>query len=180
MPQQDLVILFPIWACMALVTLVLTQASQGPGYSIPHKSFTLTRDLWSHSGPQTKWLLWFPLWASPLPGDSGHPLGFTWALCLVLSWSAPGSGDWSPPGLHLDLVNPVATCTSPGPCDCGPTWTSPGPGGSGSHMGLSWTWFLWSQSGLTWNTMTVIHFWSFPGPVDTGPYLGIIGTWILS
>ena len=26
MPNQDLVILFPIWACMALVTLVLTQA----------------------------------------------------------------------------------------------------------------------------------------------------------
>ena len=24
MPHQDLVILFPIWACMALVTLVLT------------------------------------------------------------------------------------------------------------------------------------------------------------
>ena len=27
MPHQDLVILFAIWACMALVTLVLTQAS---------------------------------------------------------------------------------------------------------------------------------------------------------
>ena len=43
-----------IWACMALVTLVLTQASLGPGYSIPHLGLTLTRDLWSHSGPQTK------------------------------------------------------------------------------------------------------------------------------
>ena len=31
-------ILFPIWACMALVTLVLTQASLGPGYSIPHRA----------------------------------------------------------------------------------------------------------------------------------------------
>ena len=29
MPQQDLVILFPIWAYMDLVTLVLTQASLG-------------------------------------------------------------------------------------------------------------------------------------------------------
>ena len=47
-------ILFPIWACMALVTLVLTQASLGPGYSIPHLGLTLSRDLWSHSGPQTK------------------------------------------------------------------------------------------------------------------------------
>ena len=44
----------PIWACMALVTLVLTQASLGPGYSIPHLGLTLTRDLWSHYGPQTK------------------------------------------------------------------------------------------------------------------------------
>ena len=79
MPHQDLVILFPIWACMALVTLVLTQASLGPGYSIPHLGLTLTRDLWSHSGPQTKLVTLVPLWASPLPGDAGHPLGFTWA-----------------------------------------------------------------------------------------------------
>ena len=79
MPHQDLVILFPIWACMALVTLVLTQASLGPGYSIPHVGLTLTRDLWSHSGPQTKLVTLVPLWDSPLPGDSGHALGFTWA-----------------------------------------------------------------------------------------------------
>ena len=79
MPQQDLVILFPIWACMALVTLVLTQASLGPGYSIPHLGLTLTRDLWSHSWPQTKLVTLVPHWASPLPDDTGHPLGFTWA-----------------------------------------------------------------------------------------------------
>ena len=54
MPHQDLVILFPIWAFMALVTLVLTQASLGPEFSIPHLGLTLTRDLWSHSGPKTK------------------------------------------------------------------------------------------------------------------------------
>ena len=54
MPHQDLVILFPIWASMALVTLVLTHASLGPGYSIPHLELTLTRDLSSHSWPQTK------------------------------------------------------------------------------------------------------------------------------
>ena len=45
MPHQYLVIVFPIWACMAFVTLVLTQASLGPGYSIPHLGFTLNRDL---------------------------------------------------------------------------------------------------------------------------------------
>ena len=79
MPHKDLEILFPIWACMALVTLVLTQVSLGTGYSIPHLRLTLTRDLWSHSGPQTKLVTLVPLWDSPLPGDSGHALGFTWA-----------------------------------------------------------------------------------------------------
>ena len=54
MPHQDLLLLFPIWAGMTLVTLVLTQASLGPGYTIPHLELTLTRDLWSHSWPQTK------------------------------------------------------------------------------------------------------------------------------
>ena len=45
MAHQDLVNLFPIWACMALVTLVLTQASLGPGYSILQLGLTLSRDL---------------------------------------------------------------------------------------------------------------------------------------
>ena len=54
MPHQDLVILFPIWACMALVTLVLIQASFGSGYSIQLLGLSFTRVLWSHSGPQTK------------------------------------------------------------------------------------------------------------------------------
>ena len=79
MPQQDLVILFPIWACMALVTLVLTHASLGPGYSIPHLGLTLTRDLCPILGLKLNWLLWFHLWTSHLRGDTGHPLGFTWA-----------------------------------------------------------------------------------------------------
>ena len=46
-------------------------------------------------------------------------------------------------------------------------------------MGLSWNWFLWFPSGLTWNKMTLIHIWVSPGPVDSGPYLDIIATWIL-
>ena len=68
MSHQFLVILSPIWACMALGTLVLTQASLGTGYSIPHLGLTLTTDLWSHSGPQTKLVTLVP------------PLGltFTW------------------------------------------------------------------------------------------------------
>ena len=46
-------------------------------------------------------------------------------------------------------------------------------------MGLSWSVFLWSPSGLTWNTMTLIHIWASPGPVNSGLYMGIIGTWVL-
>ena len=79
MPHQDLVIQLPIWPCMALVTLVLTQASLGPGYTIPHQGLILTRDLWTHSGSQTKLVTLVPPLASPLPGYSGHTLGFTWA-----------------------------------------------------------------------------------------------------
>ena len=75
MPHQDLEVLFLIWASMALVTLVLTQASLGPGYSIPHLGLTLTRDLWSHSGPQIKLVTLVPLWDSPGAGDSGPNLG---------------------------------------------------------------------------------------------------------
>ena len=51
----------------------------GPGYSIPRLGLTLTRDIWSHSGPQIKVVTLVPLWDSPLPGDSGHALGFIWA-----------------------------------------------------------------------------------------------------
>ena len=77
-------ILFPIWACMALETLVLTQASLGPGYSIPHLGLTFTSDLWSHSRPQTK-LVTLIL-----------PLG------LTVTWFL-----WSPLELHMGLVNLV-------------------------------------------------------------------------
>ena len=69
---------FPHWVHLILVTVVLFYASpgpsdsvphmglhgpshsgphpgiMGPGYSIPRLDLTLTRDLWSHSGPQTK------------------------------------------------------------------------------------------------------------------------------
>ena len=36
------------------------QASLGPGYSIPHLGLTLTGDLWSNSGPQSKLLTLVP------------------------------------------------------------------------------------------------------------------------
>ena len=77
-------ILFPIWAFMALEILVLSQASLGPGYSIPHLGLTLTRDLWSNSVPLTK-LVTLIL-----------PLG------LTVTWFL-----WSPLELHMGLVNLV-------------------------------------------------------------------------
>ena len=58
---------------------VLTQASLGPGYSIPHLGLTLTGTSGPILGLKLNWLLWFPLWDSPLPGESGHPMGFIWA-----------------------------------------------------------------------------------------------------
>ena len=94
---------FPQRAQLILVTVFLFYASQGPRDSVPHLGLhgpsdsgphpgiiwtwilcatpgpSLTRDLWSHFGPQTKLGTLVPLWASPLPSDSGHPLGFTWA-----------------------------------------------------------------------------------------------------
>ena len=101
---------------MALVTLVLTQASLGPGYTIPHLGLTLTRDLWTHSGPQTKLVILVPPLGLTLTCKIWSPLGLHLGLVnLVLSWSATGSGDSSPPGPHRDLLNPVATCASPGP-----------------------------------------------------------------
>ena len=72
-----LVTLVCTWPHLDLVTLVLTQASFGPGYSIPHLGLTLTTDLWSHSGPQTKLVTLVPLLGLTLTGKSGHPLGFT-------------------------------------------------------------------------------------------------------
>ena len=45
----------------------LTQASLGPGYSIPHLGLSLTRDLWSHSGPQTKLVTLVPPLGLTLP-----------------------------------------------------------------------------------------------------------------
>ena len=90
MPHQDLVILFAIWACMALVTLLLTQASLGPGYSIPHLGLTLTRDLWSHSQPLTKLVrLILPLGLTVtwfLSSTSGPNLDL---VILVPLWSSP-------------------------------------------------------------------------------------------
>ena len=112
MPHQDLVILFPIWACMALVTLVLTQASLGPGYSIPHLGLTLTRDLWSHSGPQTKLVTLVPARGSADTADCG------------LLYASPGQGDSVP---HLDLHGPSDSGPRPGIIGTWILYSTPGP-----------------------------------------------------
>ena len=146
MPHQDLVIRFPFWPCMALVTLVFTQASLGPGYSIPHLELTLTRDLWSHSWPQTKLFTLVPPGPHPYLVTLVTPWASLGLVNLVLILSSLGSGDWSPPGPHLDSVNPVSTCASldlvtvvpPGPhldlVALVTIWGSPGPGSCGIHL----------------------------------------------
>ena len=79
MPHQNLVILFPIWACMALVTLVLTQAHWDQDTLFHTWASLLPGTAGPILGLTLNWLLWFPLLTSPLPGDSGHPLGLPWA-----------------------------------------------------------------------------------------------------
>ena len=74
---MDLVNLVPICACMAIVTLVLTQASLGPGPSIPHLGLTLMRDLLSHSGPQTKLVTLAPPLGLTLTCDTGPHMDIT-------------------------------------------------------------------------------------------------------
>ena len=102
---------FPQGAHVTLLTVVLFCASlvpsdsvrhlglHGPSDSGPHPGMigtwilysnlglTLTRDLWSHSGPQTKLVILVPPLASPLPGDSSHPLASLGLLNLVFSLS---------------------------------------------------------------------------------------------
>ena len=65
-----------------------------------------------------------PLWASPLPGDSGHPLGF------IESPLGPHVNrvTWPAGWPHMDLVRGVVT------------WASHMPGDTGPHVGLTWTW----------------------------------------
>ena len=84
MPHQDLVILIPIWAL------------HGPSDSGPHLGIIGTWILYSTPGPhfhpapgptlglKLNWLLWFPLWASPLHGESGPP------------WASLGPGESGP------------------------------------------------------------------------------------
>ena len=84
MPHQDPVILFPTWACIALVTLVLTQASLGPGYSIPHLSLTYPGTSGPILGLKLNWLLWFP--------SVPHP----YLVTLVTPWASLGPGESGP------------------------------------------------------------------------------------
>ena len=84
MSHQDLVLLFSIWACMAIVTLVLTQASLVPGYSIPHLGLTFTGTSGPILGLKLNWLLWFP--------SGPHP----YLVTLVTPWASLGPGESGP------------------------------------------------------------------------------------
>ena len=130
-PYLDLVALVPIWGSPRPGSLVSIWPHLENNDSDPYLGLSWTCCLWSLPGHHWDLDTLLYTWASPGLGD------------CVPTWASPGQGDWF-------------KRTSPGPGDCGPTWNSPGSGGSGSHMGLSWTWFLWSPSGLTLN-LSLIH-----------------------
>ena len=85
-------------------------------------------------------------------------------VILVLSWSAPGSGDWSLPGPHLDLVNPVATCAH---LDL-VTVVPPGP-----HLDLVALVPIWGSLDL----VPVVSIWPHLEHNDSDPYLGLSWTY---
>ena len=82
---------FPQESQLLLVTRVFFYTSQGPSDSVPHLGLHGPSDSGPHPGIIGNWILYstpgplfdqgplVPFWDSPLPGDSGHPLGFTWA-----------------------------------------------------------------------------------------------------
>ena len=88
MPHRDLVTLIPIWAShdpsdsgprLGIIGTWILYSTPGPHFDLtgPTLGLTLNWLLWSPLGvtwPRTL----VPLWASPLPGDSGPHLGFTW------------------------------------------------------------------------------------------------------
>ena len=74
-----------------------------------------------------------------------------------------------PPGIHLDPVTLV------------PTWTSPGSGDCGPHLGFTWIWGLRSPSGphlalltmvltwVNWDPVTLFHNWTSHDQVTLVP-----------
>ena len=135
MPHQDLVILFPIWACMALVTLVHTQASLGPGYSLYS---------WASPGPVDCG----PTWASPGRGDwfpQGPHLDVVTQVLIWASW---------------DLVSQFHIGASPGPSDSVPHLGLHGPRDSGPHPGIFGTWILYSTPGPHFDQGPLVPFWA--------------------
>ena len=70
-------------------------------------------------------------------------------------------GLWSPPGSHLDLVNLVPICASPGPGVFVP------------HLDLIALHSFLASPG----TGDSDPICASPRPGDFGPHLGIIGTW---
>ena len=100
-------------------------------------------------------------WASLGPGEP------------VLSWSAHGSGDCSPPGPHLDLVNLF------------PIWASPSPGDFDPLLDLFVVDHFWPHLQLVILILstrlpylvTLVLTWASTGPSDDAPHLLLIWTW---
>ena len=82
-------------------------------------------------------------------------------MTLVLNWVSLGPSEFVPSGPHLDLVTLVPTWASSGHGSSAwpavwphldlvsgfVTWASLMPSDTGPHVGLTWTWYLWSLTG---------------------------------
>ena len=127
-------------------------------------------------GPYLDLVALVPIWGSPRPGslvsiwphlennDSDPHLGLSWICCL-----------WSFPGHHWDLDTLLYTWALPGPCDCGPTWASPGRGDwfpQGPHLDLVTQVLIWAS----WDLVSQFHIGASPGPSDFRPPLDLTPT----
>ena len=92
--------------------------------------------LWDH--PDLVTLV--PIWMSPGPGDSGHPLDLTLTGDCGPTWASPGRGDWFPQGPHLDVVTEVLIWASWDLVSQVHIGASPGPSDSLPTLGLTLKW----------------------------------------
>ena len=102
---------------------------------------------------------------SSVPGESGS------------TRASPVTGDFDLSMASPDLVTVVPIGTSTEPHVSCPTWTSPGPGVSGPHLGSIRIWLHCSLTVTQPDLLTVVFTWGTPGHGDTGSHLGLTWTW---
>ena len=137
------------------MTLVLSLATPGPGFSGTHLGSIRT---WLHcslTGTHLDLLTLFFTWATPGPSEyapSGPHLDL---VTLVPTWASSGHGStaWPAGWHHLDLVTLVPTCTS---------------SGHGSSA--------WREGWPLVDLVSLVATCASPIPGDTGPTCSSLGT----